>query len=199
MSIANEFAKYYSSTFGQKVLDLETEYIEKHLGDCHDILDVGCGIGVFEEKLHHLPITGLDISPTMLEEAKRRSNKRFILGDATKIEFPGASFDGAFSVTTLEFIPNIQGAVREIHRILEPEGKVVFLILNTRSHYFRQWSQQEDSYFKKICHTPQIVKQQVYKLFDVTSEYILGIDNLRIFHTQDPKWAALLALKGKKR
>ena len=39
------------------------------------ILDVGCGIGVFEQNLPSLNIIGLDVCEEMLTEAKKRSGK----------------------------------------------------------------------------------------------------------------------------
>ena len=61
-------------------------------------------ISYFEEMLSDLNIIGLDNSTKALEEARKRSNRKFVLGDACNLPFRDGSFDGAFTVTTLEFL-----------------------------------------------------------------------------------------------
>lgn len=43
-------------------------------------------------------------------------------GDATDLRFPAASFDGYWTVQTLQHIPSFESAVREAHRVLKPGG-----------------------------------------------------------------------------
>jgi ubiquinone/menaquinone biosynthesis C-methylase UbiE len=196
--MVSDFITYYQSEFGKKVLDRESQFIKKHLQRRTNILDVGCGIGIFEQTLNQLPITGLDIDPLFLEEAKQRSRNRFVHGDVTNMEFETESFDGVFSVTTLEFIPDLPLALKEIHRVLKPNGKIVFLILNTKSNYFQTQSDRANSYFQKIAHDHQKVLHHVQMSFTTKQGYMLGIDGMEVFETSDPKWAAIFTIVGKK-
>ena len=114
------------------------------------ILDIGCGIGQFEERISQLDITGMDNSEAMLEEARRRSDKGFVLGNAERLGFPDGSFDAIFYITTLEFVDDYKRAINEAVRVLEPKGKLVVMMLNPESEYFKAHMQKEDSYFRKI-------------------------------------------------
>ncbi len=70
----------------------------------------------------------LDIQRPMLEMIRRKpgyasaSNLALIQGDASRLPFKDASFDLAFLVYVLGEIPDSEGALRELHRILKPGG-----------------------------------------------------------------------------
>src|SRR3990167_4105242 len=112
---AEKFIKFCESDFGKRVLEKEAEYVYQELKGSHRILDVGCGIGQFEQKLSELNITGLDNSKEILEEARKRSNKTFVLGDAESLSFDNASFDAVFYVATLEFVDSYRKAIQEAY------------------------------------------------------------------------------------
>lgn len=73
-----KFVRFCETSFGKQILFREVEYIARELHNYGNILDVGCGIGTFEQHLTHLNITGLDLSEEMLNEARTRSDKTFI-------------------------------------------------------------------------------------------------------------------------
>ena len=195
----SDFIEYYNSQFGKEVLNQESSFIRDNLKNCTNILDVGCGIGIFEEKLNQLPITGLDLDRLSIEEARRRSKQRFVHGDATRMEFKTQTFDGIFAVTTLEFIPEIKLVLDEIYRVLKTHGKIVFLLLNTRSRYFQQQSKRQDSYFHKICHDHTTIREYIEDQFLIKQGYMLGINGLEVFETSNPKWAAIHTIIGEKK
>ena len=49
-----KFVRFCETDFGKEILEKEIEYIYQELKDCQRILDVGCGIGSFEQKLSNL-------------------------------------------------------------------------------------------------------------------------------------------------
>ncbi|MEW6592790.1 MAG: SAM-dependent methyltransferase, partial [Candidatus Hadarchaeota archaeon] len=59
-SDVEKFIGFCVSELGKNVTDMEASYIRKHLKAGDRILNVGCGIGWLEEKLHDFDITGLD-------------------------------------------------------------------------------------------------------------------------------------------
>jgi ubiquinone/menaquinone biosynthesis C-methylase UbiE len=192
-----KFVKFYEGDFGRKVLRREAHYLRNELRGRKMILDIGCGIGSFEEMLPELNITGLDSSEETLEEARRRSDKKFALGDAENLDFPDQSFDAVFMVTTLEFVENYEKAIDEAARVLVPEGKLVVITLNPESEYFKDHVQKEDSYFRKIKHTnPKEIERYIQKLFVARGEYFLGIQGVNVFDTNDKSLAALYVVKG---
>lgn len=199
MSDIEKFVRFYKSDFGKKILTREANYLKNELKDRKRILDIGCGIGYFEEMLSKLNIIGLDSSREILEEARKRSGKKFVLGDAKHLDFPEGYFDGAFTVTTLEFIDDYKKVVDEMVRVLELGGKFVAMILNPRSEYFKSHMHKEDSYFRKIQHANlKEIESYISKFFATTGEYFLGIRSQEIFETRDRNLAALYVVKGVK-
>jgi len=88
------------------------------------ILDLGCGSGIQSKQLFQagLEVIGLDLSPEMIREAKKKVPKaKFIIGDMTKMVFPRESFDGVFAQASLLHIPKelIPKVLRLVHRILK--------------------------------------------------------------------------------
>jgi ubiquinone/menaquinone biosynthesis C-methylase UbiE len=199
MSEVKKFVRFYKSDFGRKVLAREANYLKKELKERKKILDIGCGIGYFEEMLPELNIIGLDNSREMLEEARKSSGKKFVFGDAEHLDFPEESFDGAFMVTTLEFLDDYKKVVDEVVRVLEPKGKFVAMILNPESEYFKSHMHKADSYFRKIKHTNlKEIKCYISKFFAMTGEYFLGIRGQEVFDTRDKNLASLYVVKGVK-
>lgn len=199
MSDIKKFVRFYKSDFGKKVLAREANYLKNELKERKKILDIGCGIGNFEEMLPELNIIGLDNSREMLEEARKSSGKKFVFSDAKHLDFPEESFDGAFMVTTLEFLDDYKKVVDEVVRVLEPNGKFVAMILNPESEYFKSHMHKADSYFRKIKHTNlKEIEGYISKFFAITGEYFLGIRGQEAFETRNKNLASLYVVKGVK-
>jgi len=102
------------------------------------ILDLAAGTGDLSLVLSKIPqstIVGLDISEKMLECARQKvenrkvGNIRLMLADALHIPFPDDTFDivtVAFGIRNYEDFP---AGIREIHRVLKPNGRYYILEL----------------------------------------------------------------------
>jgi len=100
-----------------------------------DILEVGCGGGIFCHRLkRYLPgarVTGMDLDAGHVEWATKKSVElgldcHFVAGDALALPFPDSSFDLVFSHTVMNFCePN--AFVAEQRRVLRPGGRIVIL------------------------------------------------------------------------
>ncbi len=100
-------------------------------------LDVGTGTGeiafhVAEAAGEGGRVVGVDITPRMLELAERKESERslpskidWVVGDALNLDFPDGSFRLVTSGYMLRNVTDIERAVREMHRVLEPGGRVV--------------------------------------------------------------------------
>ncbi len=198
------FVRSYESNFGKKILELEAKYIYQELKDYQKILDVGCGIGSFEQKLLDLNIIGLDNSTEMLEEARKKSNKTFVLGNAENLPFKDSSFNAVFYVATLEFLDNYKMAIQEAKRVTKPNGKLLVMMLNPESEYFHEHLRKEDSYFRRIKHTNiREIKNYVSQYYKIVrEEYFLGIRGKEIFDTRNDtrnkRFASLYVIAGEK-
>jgi len=98
------------------------------------VLDVGCGPGFYAAELLEQvgpggSVAAVDASPAMLALAARRcegrANVSFHEGDATALPVAHASFDRAVCVQVLEYVPEVDAALREIHGALRPGGRAV--------------------------------------------------------------------------
>jgi len=196
-----KFLRFCEGNFGKRVLEKETKYIYQELKDCQKILDVGCGIGSFEQKLQNLNIIGLDSSGEMLKEVRKRSDKTFVLGNAENLPFKDSSFDAVFYVATLEFLNNYQKAIQETWRVTKQTGKILVMMLNPESEYFHKHTQRENSYFKRIKHiNTKEIKNYVSKYYNILKEeYFLGIRKEKIFSSYDKRFASLYLIVGKKK
>jgi len=100
------------------------------------VLEVGPGTGYYSlDVARQLAPDGqldvLDLQQPMLDELLRRAamegaaNVVATQGDARDLPFPAATFDAAFLVATLGEIPDRDQALRELHRVLKPGGRLV--------------------------------------------------------------------------
>ncbi len=196
-----KFVKFCDSKFGKRVMKKEARYVSNVLKDCEKILALGCGIGSFEQNLPYLNIIGLDSSKEMLQEAKRRSNKDFVLADAGHLGVKNSAFDAVFIVTTLEFLENYQRAVEETARVTQPCGRILAMMLNPMSEYFQEEVKRPDDYFRRIKHTNlREVRDYISQFFTIIQEEnFLGIRRQRILNTNDERYASLYVVVGIKR
>ena len=67
-SDVENFIRFCESDFGKRVLEKEVEFVYHELKSSQRILDVGCGIGQFEQMLPSLNMVGLDVSEEMLDK-----------------------------------------------------------------------------------------------------------------------------------
>lgn len=112
----------------------------------HDrVLDLACGTGdlLFEAAARARYAVGLDVTFRMLQLARRREVDRPLRGRAVGGLIAGDMIalpvcDGCFEVITtgygLRNVPDLPHAVREIHRVLVPGGRLVSLDFNRPGH-----------------------------------------------------------------
>jgi ubiquinone/menaquinone biosynthesis C-methylase UbiE len=85
-------------------------------------LDVGTGSGavarLLSERWPSAEVTGVDVSPGMIEEARQLGTERYDVGDASSLPYE----DGTFDLVTLN---NMIPFFRELARVAAPGGHVV--------------------------------------------------------------------------
>lgn len=106
------------------------------------ILDAGCGPGehsIRAARQGH-DVVGLDLSETVLAEARRRVNEAgvsdritFKQGDLTRLDFADESFPAIFCWGVIIHIPAIEQALDELVRVLQPGGRLALYVTNMRA------------------------------------------------------------------
>jgi len=125
---------------------------QTELHDEQSCLDLCCGTGdIAREVLRQYPssqVTGLDFSEEMLNiaESKNTSEKavKYVTGDAMNIPFKNEVFDAVTIGFGMRNVQDISQFLREILRVLKPEGVLVSLdvgkvripILTELNHFY---------------------------------------------------------------
>jgi SAM-dependent methyltransferase len=117
------------------------------LGPERDVLEIGCGIGRFEQALAHrvAAITGIDIAPGMIEAARARCaglpNVRLIQTSGRDLSaFSPVSFDTVLAIDAMPYLWRAGPALVATHfleaaRLLRPGGDCVILNLSYRGDF----------------------------------------------------------------
>lgn len=111
------------------------EGLELKNGD--KIIDIGCGDGFFLHLISNLPLKvtllGFDYDGIVLNNAKKNLSPRkikLVQGSATEIPFKRGSFNKAIMTEVLEHIEDDKKALREVYRILKPNGLLLLTVPN---------------------------------------------------------------------
>ena len=104
------------------------------------LLDLATGTGdvlftISKSKLHSFAeLLGMDLSENMMSYGREKKKKycpelpiRFTNGDATRIPISADTFDVVTMAFGIRNVANVSDALREIHRILKPNGKLIIL------------------------------------------------------------------------
>lgn len=90
------------------------------------VLDVGCGPGHVAAHLaaRGLDVTGIDLDPAMVEQARRRLGSRAALAvaDVAALPFEDASFHVVLSTLSMHHWADTPAGLSEIARVLRPDG-----------------------------------------------------------------------------
>ncbi|MEX2553217.1 MAG: class I SAM-dependent methyltransferase, partial [Actinomycetota bacterium] len=96
--------------------------ITRHFPTDSHLVDIGCGTGWLAD---HFPnYSGVDGAPEAVAAATERGRNVRLADLAEPLPFESEAFDGAVMKDILEHLPDPVAAVREVHRVLKPGGRV---------------------------------------------------------------------------
>jgi len=100
------------------------------------VLDVGCGTGIFASLLAGAlgegGVHGIDMGPRMIRTSNRRArenghNISYTVGSAIKLPYATGKFDVVFTCLLFHLLGSVEKerALMEIYRVLKPAGRYV--------------------------------------------------------------------------
>ncbi len=196
----DKYLESCKTEFWRNVFKAEMDYILHELKGAKNVLSIGCGPAIIEAGLaeHGFSVTGLDISRKALEEAP--DSIRTVAGSAENMDFKESSFDAVICIASLQFIENYKQAIKQTARVIRHNSKLLVMLLNPQSQFFKEKINNQASYVSKIKHTDiKKIEKTIADYFSVKTEYFLGIRGRKIFESQNPESAGLYIIKGKKK
>jgi SAM-dependent methyltransferase len=134
------FASVYDATYADKDYDRECDVIvsafDAHGGGVRTVIDLGCGTGNHSLRLaaRGYDVTGVDLSPQMLERARAKADSAgadvcFICGDVRYVDAHGP-YDAALMMFAVLGYQHTNADVRatfaNVRRMLRPGGLLMF-------------------------------------------------------------------------
>lgn len=134
-TVADTYDHHYDHHRGKKYHTHLSNHLMKALPEGGNLLDIGCGTGLFVEKYIQRggQGTGLDLSGKMVAKARRRCpDCEFIVGTGEKLPFEDCSFNAVSSVLVFSYVRDPAAMLSEVYRILEPGGCVALCTLGKK-------------------------------------------------------------------
>jgi SAM-dependent methyltransferase len=154
-SIQRSFDRYFASFPWQDLPDGATG------------IDVGCGSGRWSERVvaRGRRVVAIDAAPAALAVAARRlPGTPLVNGSAVELPLQDDSLDFAFSLGVLHHLPDTEGALREIHRVLRPGAPFLvylYYAFDNRPAWFRAIWRVSDTARWLIARLPERIRLMV--------------------------------------
>ncbi|MFX1318807.1 MAG: class I SAM-dependent methyltransferase [Promethearchaeota archaeon] len=138
-AIASFYDSWYQSPVGGYVWAVETEAIQALLPEPQGgvALEVGVGTGMIATIVQDpsLQFVGVDVAWQMLaiayQKLQKTENLHLVRSDGEHLPFRRKCFDLALAMTLLEFVPDPDQVLSEIHQCLQPVGYLLLGILSS--------------------------------------------------------------------
>lgn len=102
-----------------------------HLAGARRVLDVGTGEGQVARLASSLGASVVGVDPTwnqVVVASERAGGPAYLRCGATPLPFPSASFDVVVACLVFEHIEEVDAAIAEVARVLEPGGRFLFFL-----------------------------------------------------------------------
>jgi ubiquinone/menaquinone biosynthesis C-methylase UbiE len=144
------------------------------------VLDLGCGFGLIATIFGlngSKEVIGYDLNVEKINLFKKLllylnpeiKNVKPVLGDSSKIEFPGEYFDVIIANETLSHVRGIEESIREVYRVLKPGGS--FLIRDGNNSLFLLGKIMRRRFWRRIEQGP--VDPSWFRSTDIPLPYFM--------------------------
>ncbi len=172
----------------QKRLD---PYRQRAIAGAHGrTLEIGAGSGLnFPLYSAHVSLVcAIDPSAELLKMAKKRAQATpsivLVRATAEHLPFGDRSFDTIVTTWTLCTIPDVSGALHEMHRVLKPDGRLLFVEHGLApEHGVARWQDWLTPCWKHVgggCHLNR-------KMDDLIRAAGFGVEHLRTGYMSGPR------------
>jgi ubiquinone/menaquinone biosynthesis C-methylase UbiE len=143
---------------------------------CQDdqVLDVACGPGIVacEFARHAASVTGIDLTPAMIEQAEKRQweqgleNLTWTVGDATPLPFADDSFSLVITRYSFHHLLEPERALSEMIRVCRPGGRVMVADVATEAAKAKAYDRLE--ILRDPSHTHALTQEEFSALFQAS-------------------------------
>jgi 2-polyprenyl-6-hydroxyphenyl methylase/3-demethylubiquinone-9 3-methyltransferase len=141
----SQIASGWESNYASDVFSVRMRVLSELLADRdlagQDWLDAACGTGTLARFLaahKGCRVLGVDASEKMISSCAAAPNTEFRqIPDICETGLPDAAFDGVLCSSTLEYVPDLLAALRELRRVLRPNGLLLVSVPN--AHPIARW------------------------------------------------------------
>jgi len=189
----------WSSTYNVEsnpIKNLSNELVRKFLPDLAGkrMFDAGCGTGLFctlAESFGAAGILGLDLSPAMINEARKNCQRtEFVVGDLENTQLTAEAFDVVVCALVLGHIKNLRAAIQILASATKAGGTLIitdfhpFLSLRNNKRTFTDASSSKT--YEIIHHT------------HLLSEYFEALtgSGMRLVSIEEPMWENIPVVFG---
>ena len=160
--LAEQYDTWFDEEEGKLIFDIEVKAFQKTLPLLpQPWLEVGVGSGRFAQALGIE--TGIDPSARLLDIAEKRGIKVFS-GRGEKLPFSDSSYGTVFLIVTLCFLNSPDAALREAHRILKADSKLVLGVVLRESPWGRFYQVKKEEGHRFYSHATLYSYQEIESL-----------------------------------
>ncbi len=122
----------YKRAIGSIVASVFTDYVDQGV----PIYEVGAGTGFLKDLVpqeYHVDYTSTDYNLRHLQEGLRRRQMTIQEANANSLPVEDASLGAVINLDAYDTLPDLQGAMNEVARVLVPDGTFIHFQVNTPS------------------------------------------------------------------
>lgn len=180
--VYRRWAPIYDNTFGRFTTEGRRHAVEIINRRKGRVLEVGVGTGLSLPNYgSHLDIVGIDLSPEMLEKARKKVAEEGLDNvsglhemDAGALDFADAGFDTVVAMYTLTVVPDPAKVMRELQRVCKVGGQVILVNHFSQDDGVRGWVERRMAPFGD--------KLGWHPVFDMSK--VMVCDNLKVVDRQ---------------
>ena len=117
------------------------------------VADLGCGSGAFSVLLAEagFEVTGIDITPSLIERARLRNpSVTFLVGDVERLPFESESLDGILLSSLTHHLPDPSQCANEVYRVLRKGGRFMAFDPNRMNPFFYLYRDPTSPFYSQV-------------------------------------------------